>query len=83
MKYFAIFCVLLFDIADFFSVVDFLHKTSMQTEILYLARFNRQKLIAARYQNYKDFYDNNLNDEKFYIINNYGHLNHLKYLFQD
>tara|TARA_B110001454_G_C12580622_1_gene375941 strand:+ start:1 stop:726 length:726 start_codon:yes stop_codon:yes gene_type:complete len=52
----------------------------MKTEIAYLSRFDRKELVDARYNNYSNFYDNKLDIKKFYIINNFGHLNHLKFL---
>ena len=40
-------------------------------------------MIDARYNNYQNFYQNNLDMNKFYIINNLGHVNHLKFLLKN
>ena len=66
---------------DFYKLLGFLKKASVKSEIAYLARFDRQKLINQRYQNYKNFYLKKLQKNKFYIVNNKGHLKHLKYLY--
>ena len=68
---------------DFYKLLGFLKKASVKSEIAYLARFDRQKLINQRYQNYKNFYLKKLQKNKFYIVNNKGHLKHLKYLFEN
>ena len=65
---------------DFFKIIGFLNDYTPKTEIAYLARFDRGKLIENRYNNYKNLYANKINSRKFYVINNYGHLNHLKFL---
>ena len=65
---------------DFFKIIDYLTTNIMKTEIAYLSRFDRKELVDARYNNYSNFYDNKLDSKKFYIINNFGHLNHLKFL---
>ena len=64
---------------DFFKIIDYLTTNIMKTEIAYLSRFDRKELVDARYNNYNSFYENNLDTKKFYIINNFGHLNHLKF----
>jgi len=68
---------------DFFDIIDFLKQNIIKTEVAYVARFNRKKLINSRYKNYQNFYNNNVNKNRFYIINNYGHLNHLKFLMKN
>ncbi|MDB9820886.1 DUF6311 domain-containing protein [Candidatus Pelagibacter sp.] len=68
---------------DFNNIIGFLKESIMPTEIAYIARFDRRKLINARYNNYQNFYQNNLDISKFYIINNLGHANHLKFLLKD
>ena len=65
---------------EFFKIIGFLKSKTPKTEIAYLARFDRKKLIETRYNNYKNFYEKNIDSKKFYVINNYGHLNHLKFL---
>tara|TARA_B100000795_G_C22789124_1_gene436058 strand:+ start:208 stop:2352 length:2145 start_codon:yes stop_codon:yes gene_type:complete len=67
----------------FNNIIGFLKESVMPTEIAYIARFDRRKLIDARYNNYQNFYQNNLDISKFYIINNLGHANHLKFLLKD
>ena len=69
--------------SDFNNIIGFLKESVMPTEIAYIARFDRKKLIEARYNNYQNFYRNNLDINKFYIINNLGHVNHLKFLLKN
>ena len=69
--------------ADFHHLLGFLRKAPIKSEVAYLGRVNRQKLADLRYLNNNNFYSKNLPDNKFYIINNLGHLNHLKILFKN
>ena len=69
--------------ADFFRTLDLQIKNRNETEIINLARYNRKKLISLRYENYKNFFNKKIDNKKLYLINNYGHLNHLKYLLKD
>ena len=69
--------------SDFYKLLAFLKKASIKSEVAYLGRFDRQKLINLRYFNYDSFYLKNLPDNKFYIISNPGHFNHLKVLFKN
>ena len=69
--------------ADFYHLLGFLRKAPMKSEVAYLGRINRQKLADLRYSNNNNFYSKNLADNKFYIINNPGHLNHLKILLEN
>ena len=68
---------------DFYHLLGFLRKAPIKSEIAYLGRVNRQKLANLRYLNNDNFYSKNLPNNKFYIINNPGHLNHLKILFKN
>ena len=68
---------------DFYKLLALLKKASIISEVAYLGRFDRQKLINLRYFNYNSFYLKNLPDNKFYIISNPGHFNHLKVLFKN
>ena len=68
---------------DFYKLLAFLKKASIKSEVAYLGRFDRKKLINLRYFNYNSFYLKNLPENKFYIINNPGHFNHLKVLFKN
>ena len=68
---------------DFYHLLGFLKKAPIKTEIAYLGRVNRQKLAELRYSNNNNFYSKKLPENKFYIINNRGHLNHLKILFEN
>ena len=65
---------------EFFKIVNFLIKSKIESEIFYSARYNRDKMVNLRYKNYKDLYLGNLN-EKIYIVSSYGHLNHLKNIY--
>ena len=67
--------------SDFYKTLN-LNIQNIKSEIINLARYDRKKLISLRYKNYENFYKNTLNNQKIFIINNYGHLNHLKYLFK-
>ena len=69
--------------ADFYHLLGFLKKAPIKSEVAYLGRVNRQKLADLRYSNNNNFYSKNLPDNKFYIINNPGHLNHLKILLKN
>ena len=65
---------------EFFKIVKFLVKSKIESEIFYSARYNRDKMVNLRYKNYKDLYLGNLN-EKIYLVSSYGHLNHLKNIY--
>ena len=69
--------------ADFYHLLGFLRKAPIKSEVAYLGRVNRQKLADLRYSNNNNFYSKNLPGNKFYIINNPGHLNHLKILLEN
>ena len=68
--------------SDFYKTLD-LNIKNLETEITNLARYDRKKYIALRYKNYQNFYENLIDKKKVFLINNFGHLNHLKYLFKD
>ena len=42
--------------SDFYKLLAFLKKASIKSEVAYLGRFDRQKLITLRYFNYDGFY---------------------------
>ena len=44
----------------------------------YLARYNREQLVKQRYENYKNFYNDEISKNKFFIVENFGHLTHLQ-----
>ena len=68
---------------DFYNLLGYLKNAPIKSEIAYLARFDRHKLINQRYYNYNNFYLKNLPNNKFYIVSNRGHLNHLRVLFKN
>ena len=54
-----------------------------KTNIVVLARANRKAISEARYALYNNFRKKNFEQNAFYIVNNLGHLRHLKYLFKN
>ncbi len=63
---------------DYFKILSLSKKKGFKSEIQYLARYDRESLLKLRYKNYKDFYNNDLDKRKVYLINNSGHANHIK-----
>ena len=63
---------------DFFKILTLNKKKGFLSEIQYFARYDREALLKLRYKNYKDFYNDNLDKKKVYLINNLGHANHIK-----
>tara|TARA_X000000950_G_C13909818_1_gene658533 strand:- start:748 stop:2865 length:2118 start_codon:yes stop_codon:yes gene_type:complete len=63
---------------DFFKILTLSKKNGFLSEIHYFARYDREALLRLRYKNYEDFYNNNLNKKKVYLINNLGHANYFK-----
>ena len=68
--------------SDFYKTLD-LNIKDIKMEITNLARYDRKKLFSLRYKNYDNFYQSIIEKEKVYLINNLGHLNHIKYLFRN
>ena len=68
---------------DFYNLLGFLKNAPIKSEVAYLGRFDRQKLVDQRYYNYNNFYLKNLPNNTFYIVSNRGHLNHLRVLFKN
>ncbi len=68
--------------SDFYKSLE-LNIQNIKLEITNLARYDRKNYISLRYKNYDNFYKKNLEKEKVFFINNYGHLNHLNYLFSN
>lgn len=64
--------------SDFYKILPLSVKENFQSEINYFARYDREKLINSRYENYNRIFENNLEIQKVYVINNMGHLNHIK-----
>ncbi len=63
---------------DFFKILPLSKKNGFLSEINYFARYDREALLKLRYKNYEDFYNNNFDIKKVYLINNLGHANHIK-----
>jgi len=68
---------------DFYKILNYLKTNSLNSEIQYFARYNREKLLNIRYENNKNIIFKNLKKNKIYLINNYGHLTHINYLFKN
>ena len=68
--------------SDFYKTLE-LNIQNIKLEINNLARYDRKKYISLRYENYDNFYSKNLKKEKVFLINNFGHLNHLNYIFNN
>ena len=64
--------------SDFYKILPISIKNDFKSEIQYFARYNRKSLIDLRYKNYDNILNNNYELNKFYIINNFGHANHIK-----
>ena len=54
-----------------------------KTNLVVLARINRKKAAEARYHLYDNFHKKNLASDIVYVIDNLGHLRHLKHIFKD
>ena len=54
-----------------------------KTNIVIFARANRKIIAEARYHLYDNFRKKNLALDTVYIVSDYGHLRHLKYLFKN
>ena len=54
-----------------------------KTNLVMQARINRKAAAEVRYGTYKSFIRKNLLLNTVYIIDNLGHLRHLKYLLKD
>ena len=64
--------------SDFYKILPISIKNDFKSEIQYFARYNRKSLLDLRYKNYNNILNNNYELNKFYIINNLGHANHIK-----
>ena len=58
------------------------HNTE-KTNLVKLARVNRKAVAEAKYNLYDNFRKKNLASDTIYLIENPGHLRHLKYLFKN
>ena len=68
-----------------FSKVSYLtEKFNIQsTNIINLARVNRKALADARYEIYKNLYNNKIDANTIYLIDNLSHLRNLQYIFKN
>ena len=64
--------------SDFYKILPISLNDDFKSEIQYFARYNRESLLDLRYKNYNNILNNNYELNKFYIINNFGHANHIK-----
>ena len=54
-----------------------------KTNLVVLTRMNRKAAAEARYHLYNNFRKKNLTSDTVYVVDNLGHLRHLKYLFKN
>jgi len=66
------------------SFAYFIEKNYIEkTNIVSLARMNRKAAAEARYHLYNNFRNKNLASDTIYLVDNLGHLRHLKYIFKN
>ena len=63
---------------DFYKILPITVNSNFKSEIQYFARYDRESLLNVRYKNYNKILNNDYELNKFYIINNLGHANHIK-----
>lgn len=54
-----------------------------KTNMVKLARINRKAVAEAKYNSYNNFRNRNLASDTIYVIDNVGHLRHLKNIFEN
>ena len=67
--------------SDYYKILPIAVNNNFNSEIQYFARYDRNSLINLRYKNYKRILNNNYELNKVYIVNNIGHANHIKNIF--